>query len=559
MSHDTTLIATIAAAFILAFIMGLIATRLRLTPVVGYLVAGIAMGPFSPGFTGDAAIAGQLAEIGVILLMFGVGMHYSLRDILAARRVALPGALIQIAVATALGAFLAHQWGWEWVGSVVFGLSLSVASTVVVMRALEPRGLLDTQDGRLTINWLVVEDLAMVFALVLVPAFVSGKAAGAGVGAAMAMTFAKAIAFIAIMLVVGARVVPALLVAVARSGSRELFTLAVLGIALGVALGAAQLFGVSFALGAFVAGLVVGESDVSHQAAADALPFQDAFAVLFFVSVGMLVNPGVFVDEWLRIVAILAVILIGQGLTAAALVVLLQQPLRVALTLGASVSQIGEFSFIIVALGISLGVLPAEARGLILASAIAAITLNPFVFVLTERIERFIDRRPGLLRRVQRWSVAMNTTMEMSPDADTARAGHAIVVGFGRVGGTVGEVLKGEGLPFVAVDRDRARVEQARSDGIHAIFGDATGRGDILKHAGIAGARVLILTVPEPIRARLIVSAARALRNDIPIVVRVMSDADAEAFRRMGVDRLLLGEREVAFGMARYALGILRH
>jgi CPA2 family monovalent cation:H+ antiporter-2 len=557
-SHDSTLIATIAAAFILAFALGLIATRLRLTPVVGYLVAGVVMGPFTPGFTGDASVAGQLAEIGVILLMFGVGMHFSLRDILAARTVALPGAVLQIAIATVLGALAAHRWGWTWTGAIVFGLAVSVASTVVVLRALEPRGLLDTPDGRLAVSWLVVEDLAMVIALVLVPPFVSEQAVGGGIAAALGVTFAKVVLFVALMLVVGARVVPGLLTLVARSGSRELFTLAVLGIALGVALGAAQLFGVSFALGAFVAGLVVSESDVSHQAAADALPFQDAFAVLFFVSVGMLVDPMVFVREWPRIAVILMVVLVGQGLTAAALALILNQPLRTALTLGASLGQIGEFSFIIVALGISLGVVPVEARGLILASAIASITLNPALFALIEPVERFFDRHPALLRRVQRWSVTMNTTMEMSPDADSGRTGHAIIVGFGRVGGTVGEVLKGEGLPFVAIDRDRVRVEQIRASGIHAIFGDASARGGLLKYAGIAGARVLVITVPEPIRARLIVDEARALRPDVPIVVRVHSDADARMFQRLGVDRILLGERELAFGMARYALSLLR-
>lgn len=557
MSHDSTLIATVAAAFVLAFVLGLIATRLRLTPVVGYLVAGVVMGPFTPGFTGDASVAGQLAEIGVILLMFGVGMHFSLRDILAARRVALPGALIQIAVASTLGALLARQWGWNWTGAVVFGLSLSVASTVVVLRALEPRGILDTPDGRLTVGWLVVEDLAMVVALVLVPPFVPGQAGGA-LGPAVLGTFVKVIAFVAIMLVIGARVVPWILTLVARTGSRELFTLAVLGIALGVALGAARLFGVSFALGAFVAGLVVSESDVSHQAAADALPFQDAFAVLFFVSVGMLVDPMVFVHEWTRIALVLGVVLGGQAFAACAVALALGQPLRTALTLGAAVGQIGEFSFIVVALGITLGVLPAEARGLVLASAIASITLNPLLFAAIEPVVRFFDRHPRLLARVQRWTVTMNTTMEMAPDADTGRTGHAIIVGYGRVGSTIGEVLKGEGLAFVAIDRDRVRVDLMRDQGVPAIFGDAATRGGLLKYAGIAGARLLIVTAPEPIRARLVVDEARRLRADIPIVVRVHSEADMQAFQKLGVERVVLGERELAFGMARYALGLLR-
>jgi CPA2 family monovalent cation:H+ antiporter-2 len=558
MPHDTTLIATLAAAFLLAFALGLLATRISLTPVVGYLVAGMAIGPFTPGFTADASLAAQLAEVGVILLMFGVGMHFSVRDLLAARRVALPGALVQIAVAAALGAWLGRQWGWSWGGAAVFGLALSVASTVVVLRALEPRGLLDSPDGRLTVGWLVVEDLAMVVALVLVPAFVAGGASGGGLGATVAVTLAKVVGFIGLMLVVGARVVPWLLTLVARSGSRELFTLAVLGIALGVALGAAELFGVSLALGAFVAGLVVSESDVSHQAAADALPFQDAFAVLFFVSVGMLVDPSVFLHEWPRITMALGVILVGQAMTASVLSLALGQPLHSALTLGASVGQIGEFSFIVVALGVSLGLLPPEARGVILASAIVSITLNPVLHSAVEPLVQFFDRHPSLLRRVQRWSVTMNTTAEMSPGADAARAGHAIIVGYGRVGGTIGDVLQGEGLPFVAIDRDRVRVDQLRERGIHVIFGDAATRSGVLAHAGVAGARVLIVTAPEPIRARLVVDEARRLNPGIPIVVRVHADADVAGFRNAGVERIVLGERELAFGMARYALQILR-
>ena len=556
MPHDTTLIATIAGAFVLAFVLGLIATRFSLTPVVGYLIAGVMLGPFTPLFEGDASLAGQLAEIGVVLLMFGVGMHFSVRDIFAARTVALPGVILQMTVATTLGAFLGHSWGWDWPGSIVFGLALSVASTVVVLRALEPRGLLGTPDGRLTIGWLVVEDIVMVLALVLVPALMT-TGADKGVGTALAVTAAKVVGFVAVMFIVGARVVPWLLMAVARTGSRELFTLAVLGIALGVALGASELFGVSLALGAFVAGLVVSESDVSHQAAADALPFQDAFAVLFFVSVGMLVNPMVFVNQWDRIGLVLVVILVGQTLAATVLAFLLGRPLRSALTLGAAVGQIGEFSFIIAALGISLGAFPTEARDLILAASIISIMLNPLLFTAIQPIEAFVDARPRVRGLLDRLGSERKDAIDMAIAGDAERTGHAIIVGYGRVGSAIGDVLTGEGVPFVTIDRDRPRVEHLRMSGVPAVFGDAA-RGGFLSHAGLAGAKVLIVTAPEPIRARLVVDEARRLRPDINIVVRVHTEADREVFQRLGVSRVVLGEHELAFGMARYALQVVR-
>ncbi|MDA1082452.1 MAG: cation:proton antiporter [Gemmatimonadetes bacterium] len=555
---ESTLIATLAVAVVLAFALGLVAVRLSLTPVVGYLVAGVMIGPFTPGFEGNVSLAAELAEIGVVLLMFGVGMHFSVRDIFAARMVALPGAILQMAVATTLGALVGHSWGWTWGGSVVFGLALSVASTVVVLRALEPRGILGSPEGRLAVGWLVVEDLVMVLALVLVPALMpTGGGGSIDISTALVLTFGKIIVFVAVMLVIGARVVPWLLTTVARTGSRELFTLAVLGIALGVALGAAELFGVSLALGAFVAGLVVSESDVSHQAAADALPFQDAFAVLFFVSVGMLVDPYVFVNEWQRIGIVLLVILVGQAATATVLALLLGQSLRTALTLGAALGQIGEFSFIIAALGIAVGAFPTEARDIILASAILSIILNPALFALIRPIERFVEARSWLVKIVEWLSRNRRDAIDIAIAGEAERTGHVIIVGYGRVGNAVGDVLGGEGIPFVTIDHDRPRVEHMRQRGVHAVFGDAA-RGGLLRHAGLAGARMLIVTAPEPIHARLIVDEARRTRPDISIVVRVHTEADLAVFQRLGVERVVLGERELAFGMARYVLRTMR-
>jgi CPA2 family monovalent cation:H+ antiporter-2 len=564
-SHETTLLATVAAALVLAFAFGFAAVRLRVPPIVGYLLAGVAIGPFTPGFVADPSIAAQLAEIGVLLLMFGVGLHFSPRDLVQARSAALPGAVLQMLVAAALGAWVARLWGWSGAGAVVFGLSLSVASTVVVLRVLEPRGILDTPDGRLAVGWLLVEDLAMVIALVLIPALnTAAPIAGSGdvgpgsrIGATLAWTSAKLIGFVALMFVAGRRFVPALLIAVAREGSRELFLLGVLAAALGIALGAAQLFGVSLALGAFLAGIVVGESDVSHQAAADALPLRDAFAVLFFVSVGMLVDPRVFVGELPRIGVLLLVILVGQGLAAGALALAFGRPLRTALTLATALAQIGEFSFILAALGVALGVLPTAARDLILATALVSITLNPLLVASVGPLERFVEARPRLRSALERSSVARRVPVTIEREAEAIPSGHVIIVGYGRVGTTIGEILRGEDIPFIVVERDRQTVERARDAGVTIIFGDGVSPG-MLRHAHAHRARLLVVTVPEPLRARAIIAEARRDNPAIDIVVRAHSETDQLAFRALGVGRVVLGERELAFGMARYALQAIR-
>jgi CPA2 family monovalent cation:H+ antiporter-2 len=437
MPHETALIAILAAGFGLAFVLGLLAMRLRLPPLVGYLLAGIVIGPFTPGFVADAGLATQLAEIGVILLMFGVGLHFSIEDLFSVRRIAIPGAIAQIVAATALGALVAHWWGWSWGAGVVFGMSLSVASTVVLLRALEGRGILDTSDGRIAVGWLVVEDLATVLALVLLPAFASALGVGAsaelptgGVAAELALTLIKVGAFLALMFFVGRRTVPWLLGSVARMGSRELFTLAVLAVALGIAVGAAALFGVSFALGAFFAGVVIAESDLSYQAAADALPLQDAFAVLFFVSVGMLFDPMVLVRQPLHVLAVIAIVMIGKSLAAFAIMIAFRKPVRTALLISASLAQIGEFSFILAGLGITLGLLPGDANSLILAGALLTITLNPLAFSAVGPIERWLQKRPRIMARLE--SAATEAPVRIDDDKAPGLSNHVVIIGIYR-------------------------------------------------------------------------------------------------------------------------------
>ena len=570
MPHATELIAIIALGLVIAFVFGMLAQRLRLPPLVGYLVAGIAIGPFTPGFVGDQKLAGQLAEIGVILLMFGVGLHFSIKDLMAVRTIALPGAVVQIVVATAMGGGLALAWGWGLGAGLVFGLALSVASTVVLLRALEERNLLDSDKGRIAVGWLIVEDLAMVLALVLLPALAPslGGSAGGGdhaTGSSLAhwlsghlgdsiwltlgLTLAKVGLFTTLMLVAGRRAVPWLLDQAARTGSRELFTLAVLALALGIAFGSAELFGVSFALGAFFAGMVLAESDLSHQAAADSLPLQDAFAVLFFVSVGMLFDPGILVREPLSVLAVLGVILLGKSIAAVAIVLAFKHPVGTALTIAASLAQIGEFSFILVGLGLSLKLLPEEGRDLILGGALLSITLNPLFFAAAARVERYLADRSDLARRFERSGADAIAVSEPAQ----AHRGHAIVVGYGRVGSGIGKALDAWDLPFVVVDRDRRRVLDLRASGLEVVFGDALAPG-ILDAADIAQARLLVIATPDSHNARRLVEIAREANPRIDTLIRTHSDAERRRMEEEKVGLVLMAERELAFGMTFYAL-----
>jgi len=559
MHPETALLFTIAGAFGAAFVFGFVALKLKMPPLVGYLLAGIALGPHSPGFVANVELASQLAEIGVILLMFGVGLHFSPGDLLKVRRIALPGATLQMATAIGLGFWLASSWGWTLAASLVFGMSLSVASTVVVLRVLEDRGLMDSIDGRVAVGWLVVEDLLVVLALVLLPAILNALGAGADGSAPMgrtelittvALTLVKMLAFIVLMGVVGRRAVPWLLTHVARSGSRELFTLAVLAVSLGVAVGAATLFGVSFALGAFVAGVVISESDLSHRAGADALPMQDAFAVLFFVSVGMLLDPGVLLTQPLKVLATVAIVLLGNTVAATVFMVLLRHPLSAALRIGASFGQIGEFSFILAGLGVSLGVLSEEGRSLILAAALVTIVLNPLLFASLDRLSTWIARHPKLLDRLERQKAPRMAHTELF---ETVQQGHAILIGYGRVGRTIGDALQRLGVPFAVIEQDRRVVDAMRTIGVPSIYGDAT-RPGILEQAHPDTARLLVIASPDPYHARHIIDMVRAKNPSIDIVVRTHSDQEQAMFEQLGVSKALMGERELAFGMAYHSL-----
>ena len=526
MPHATGLISIIALGMVSAFVGGMLAQRLRLPPLVGYLVAGIAIGPFTPGFVGDPELASQLAELGVILLMFGVGLHFSIADLMAVRTIALPGAIVQIAVATAMGAGLAWAFGWSAGAGLVFGLALSVASTVVLLPALAPS--------------------------------LGGEAAGGGAhhGApvqnlwlSLGLTLAKVSVFVAIMLVGGRRVVPYLMGLAARTGSRELFTLAVLASAVGIAYASSELFGVSFALGAFFAGMVLSESDLSHQAAADSLPLQDAFAVLFFVSVGMLFDPGIVLREPLAILGVVGVIVLGKSLAAIAIVLAFGHPVGTALTIAASLAQIGEFSFILASLGISLKLLPESGRDLILGGALLSITLNPLFFALADRVSLYLGERPEWRRRLERRAAA---PLPLSTSGEGMRD-HAVIVGYGRVGSAIGKALHDWKLPFVVVERDRRRVEDLRAQGVPAVFGDASAPG-ILEAADIGSARLVVLATPDSHQGRRLLAKARAANPGIDSVVRTHSEAERRRLEEDGVGLVLMAERELALGMMTYAL-----
>ncbi len=559
MPHDITLIATIAAGFGLAMIFGLIAVRLRMPPLVGYLMAGIVISPTTPGFVADIGLASQLAEIGVMLLMFGVGLHFSLDDLMAVKRIAVPGAVVQIAVATLLGMAVSTMWGWDIGAAIVFGLCLSVASTVVLLRALEAKGLLKSINGQIAVGWLVVEDLVMVLVLVLLPALagvLSGNdaaASGRDLGLAMAITLAKVIAFIVLMLVVGRRVLPRLLWWVARSGSQELFTLSVVAIAVGVAFGAAALFDVSFALGAFFAGMMMRESEFSHRAADESLPLRDAFAVLFFVSVGMLFDPAVIWTQPLKLLLVVAIIMVGKTIAAVLLVLAFRYPLNTALTVGASLAQIGEFSFILAGLGVNLGLMPAEGQSLVLAGALISIAANAALFSTIEPFRAWAIARSSLARRLEQRDDPL-AALPMTTDARLLHE-QVVLVGYGRVGRRIADALREQHIPCVVAEQNRERVDQLRREGVPAVFGDAQ-TPEVLIQAHIAKAAMLVIAIPETVNVRKMVEIARTLNPEIAVVLRTHNEEEAELLERESLGTVFLGENELARGMAEH---VVRH
>jgi CPA2 family monovalent cation:H+ antiporter-2 len=557
MPHSVSLINTIAAGLGLALVLGFIAARLRLPALVGYLLAGVIIGPYTPGFVADAEIAAQLAEIGVMLLMFGVGLHFSLDDLLAVRKLALPGAIVQMAVATLLGMGVATLWGWEPGGALVFGLALSVASTVVLLRALESLGILDSFTGRIAIGWLVVEDLAMVLVLVLLPALAGWLKGGSeasdplALWEALGMTLLQVGGFVVLMLVVGRRVFPWALWQVARTNSRELFTLCVVAAAVSIAFTSAALFGVSFALGAFFAGMVMRESEYSHRAAEESLPLRDAFAVLFFVSVGMLFDPMVLVERPFQVLAVVAIIVVGKSLAAAALVLAFRYPLGTALTVSASLAQIGEFSFILVGLGISLNMFPREGQSLVLAGALISIALNPLVFRCIEPLQRWLHAKSALARKLEMRDDPL-AELPMTTD-EKYLSRQVVVVGYGRVGRRIAAALMAHNLPFVVAEQNRELVERLRSEGIAAVSGDAADPS-VLIQAHVARARMLVIATPDSLDVRQMIATARALNPTIETVVRTHSEDEARLLEQENAGKVFLGEEELAQAMTRHVL-----
>ncbi|QDY41258.1 YbaL family putative K(+) efflux transporter [Candidatus Pantoea soli] len=543
MHHTTPLITTIVGGLVLAFLLGMLANRLRISPLVGYLLAGVLAGPFTPGFVADTNLAPELAELGVILLMFGVGLHFSLKDLMSVKSIAIPGAVAQIAVATLLGMGLSWTLGWSWMTGLVFGLCLSTASTVVLLRALEERQLIDSQRGQIAIGWLIVEDLVMVLTLVLLPAIAGmleqGNASPTLLAWDLMLTIGKVAAFMVLMMVVGRRAVPWILAKSAATGSRELFTLSVLALALGIAFGAVEFFDVSFALGAFFAGMVLNESELSHRAARDTLPLRDAFAVLFFVSVGMLFDPRILLEQPLAVLGALAIIVLGKSIAAWLLVTLLGHSRRTALTISVSLAQIGEFAFILAGLGISLGLLSEEGRNLVLAAAILSIMLNPILFTL---LERYLDKTETMEEQT------LEEAIEEEKQIPVDICHHAIIVGYGRVGSLLGQNLLEADVPLVVVENSRPRVEALREQGIKAVLGNAA-RVETMDLARLDCARWLLLTIPNGYEAGEIVTAAREKRPDIEIIARAHYDDEVTYIMERGANRVVMGEREIAGSM----------
>ena len=559
MPHDVDLIILLAVGFGMALIFGYIAARLRLPPLIGYLIAGIIISPNTPGIVGDIHLANQLAELGVMFLMFGVGMHFSLNDLLQVRRIALPGAILQIAVATLLGIGVSMYWGWSFGSALIFGLSLSCASTVVLLKALGDRGLLDSVNGKIAVGWLLVEDLVMVLALVLLPATamllgghaLPGTDTSQSIWLTIGITLLKVTGFIAFMLIIGKRLVPMIMQFVARLGSRELFTLTVVAAAVSIAYGSYAVFGVSMALGAFFAGMVVKESDFSHRAEEETLPLREIFSILFFVSVGMLFDPSILIEEPLRILAVIAIIMVGKTLAAIALVLFFRYPINTALTVGASLAQIGEFSFILATLGLSLGLLTPDAQNLILAGALFSITLNSFVFSAIEPVQRWIRERSHLARLLERSA----DPLAMLPDeVDQAYLrDQVVIIGYGGVGRRISENLIQQNIKVVIAEENRDIVEKLRSQGIAAVSGEAT-EPNVLIQAHIQHARLLVISPMDILDIHRIVDISKQLNPEIQVLICAESKEEAAVIRQENLGEVFYAKEEMAKNMSHHIL-----
>lgn len=552
--HETNLLSTIAISLSLAFIGGFLAQKVKLSPIVGYLIVGVLIGPFTPGFVADTSLAAQLSEIGVILLMFGVGMHFSVGDLLAVRKIAVPGAILQILVATLMGMGIAQWWGWSLGGGIVLGLALSVASTVVLLRALEGQGELASENGNIAVGWLIVEDIVMVLVLVLLPALsgylgghVDPATAKQSVWVTLGITLGKVGLFVFLMLKIGRQLFPWLLNKVAATGSRELFTLFVIGVALGIAYGSAMLFDVSFALGAFFAGIVIHESHLSHRAAENALPLQDAFAVLFFVSVGMLFDPHILLSHPFQVLAVVFIIVLGKSLAAFCLILGFRYPLDTAFKVSASLAQIGEFSFILASLGGHLGLLPPDGQSLILAGALISITVNPFFFHLSAALKSRIKET----RVVAKLHLRPSESGLALADADLKN--HVVMVGFGRVGRVMGSLLQDNSIPFVVIERNRGTVEELRAKGIPAVYGDAES-ADLLNLVGLQKALHFVVTPLDSFQVRQLVQSAREVNPVIKIMVRTHSESERAFLESQDGDITVMGDPELGLTMTHHVL-----
>jgi CPA2 family monovalent cation:H+ antiporter-2 len=552
MSLQAPLLTTFAVAFVLAFLLGALANRLKISPIVGYLVAGIAVGPYTPGFVADAGLAKQLAEMGIILLMFGVGLHFSVKDLMNVGAIVLPGAVAQVAAGTGLGTAFGLFMGWPLTAGIVFGFTLSVASTVVLLRALEERRMLPTQRGQIAIGWLIVQDLAMIVALVLLPTLAEllrapPNSMGDGLSSialTLVLILLKVSAFVAFMLIVGQRIIPWLLTRIAMTGSRELFTLAILAIAIGVAFAAAEFAGASVALGAFFAGVVLAGSELSQNAAERSLPLRDAFAVLFFVAVGMLFNPNILLDNPLVLLAVVLIIVLGNSTAAFLIVGRFGFPVTAAALIAVSLAQIGEFSFILGGLALSHNMIPREAYDLLLGGAIISIMLNPFLF-------RILDRYEARQAAADAASSAQLAGASRPIGSSTSElSGHIIVVGYGRVGRHLAEFLRAAQMPFVVIEPQKDRIDLMKERKVRAVYGKADDP-DVLRTAAIGRAMALSIAIPNGYNAVPIIAAARALNPDIPIIARAQLEAEANHLTSRGADEALLAERELASSMVR--------
>ncbi|MBK8396028.1 MAG: Kef family K(+) transporter [Leptospiraceae bacterium] len=557
MPHNLTLITTIAASLVLSLVFGFIAVKLRLPALIGYLVAGILAGPATPGFVADIELSSQLAEIGVMLLMFGVGLHFSIDDLLAVRKIAVPGAILRIVIATLITIFITKIWGWNIGEGLVFGISLSVASTVVLLKALESRHLLESVNGRIAVGWVVVEDLAMVLVLVLLPplsGWLGGKAVAnpdMSILTTLGITLGKVSIFILLMMLVGKRVFPWLLWQVARTGSRELFTLCVIAAAVGIAYGSSSLFGISFALGAFFAGVVLQESNLSYRAAEESLPLRDAFSVLFFVSVGMLFDPQIIIREPLRVLIVVAIIILGKSAFVFFIVLVFRYPLNTALTVSAGLAQIGEFSFILAGIGVSLKILSNEGQSLILAGALISITLNSLVFKAIEPIQVWVRSRSKLANLLERSDDPL-AELPMSFDSEHL-TGHVVLVGYGRVGRKIALSLNQAGVKYVVAEQNREIVEKLREQGFPAVSGNAS-EPAVLIQAHIARAHTLAIATPDTFQVRQMIEIARTLNPNINTVVRTHSEEESELLEKENVGKIFMGEHELAASMSHYIL-----